>query len=495
MPSHHIAPVRHTTDQLSAAIPRFNHAALRLRYATSSPPGAPGRLQAPGSGPYGRMSLQRADSTDSDSNITDEWQSALAHDPIEDVDPDARSSHEPPRSAATARRCGCLICLAAVAYALVASTPYRDRIDHYLPAAPSLPPCGPRSQQRRPNGMAHGPTAQRPSQSSCNRLVQDASAAFHAILSWMGGKLGALGTGTVVCGLLAQGALGHVGQRICACLLDSTTAQRCLRFCQLFTRTVDDANLAADAADQLARPLLHSAHADHPGVADTAATSAPTTPRSPASTTVPPPSEGPPTAASSHVGAPTDLPDLVVQPSPRPISDDEGTDPHTRRLAEAREHEEDDNSDTQPPRQRARHQPPDAPQASSGPGDGAPSLWRPTRNTQHSIQRDTAVPPTPPHLLTLINRTGFAVDDRATTPQDIADALKLTGHHTYDYDPTLLALEPWTEIMGRPPDRITWVLEDSGGPSGDTVFPHLTWDLRAPSTPNPTIFWHGTRGD
>ena len=286
---HQAAAPRQAAAHSPTETSTFNHAALRLRYATSIQPRAPGRLQAPGGGPYGRMITQRANSTDSDSNITDEWQSALANDPIEDVDPEARGSHEPPRSAATARRCGCFICLAAVAYALVVSTPYRDHIDRYLPAAPSLPRCGPRSQQRRPNGTADGPTAPHLGQSSCRMLVHDASAAFHAIMSWMGGKLGALGTGTVVCGLLAQGALGHVGQRICACLLDSTTAQRCLRFCQLFNRTVDDANLAADAADQLARPLLHPAHSDHSGVVDSAVTSAPTTPRSPASTTVPPP--------------------------------------------------------------------------------------------------------------------------------------------------------------------------------------------------------------
>ena len=164
------------------------------------------------------------------------------------------------------------------------------------------------------------------------------------------------------------------------------------------------------------------------------------------------------------------------------------------RLVEAREHDEEDAQDDQPPRQRARRHPPDAPQEPSGPGDGTPSLWRPTRNNQNTIQRDPAVPATPSRLLTLINRTGFAVDDRAT-PEAITEALRLNGHHTYKYDPTLLALEPWTEIMGRPPDRLTWVLEDSGGPSGDTVFPYLTWDLRAPSAASPTIFWHGTRGD
>ena len=296
------------------------------------------------------MSMQRANSTDSDSNITDEWQSALANDPIEDVEPEARGPHAPPRSAATARRCGCFICLAAIAYALAVATPYRDHIDRYLPA----PRCGPSSQQRRPNGTADAPTTPHLGQASCRMLVHDASVAFHAIMSWMSSKLGALGTGTVACGLLAQGALGHVGQRICAYLLDSPTAQRCLRFCQLFNRTVDDANLAAEAADQLARPLLHPAHLDHSGAVDSVVTSAPTTPRSPASTTVPLPSEGPPTAASSHVSAPTDPSGLVVQPSPRPASDDEGMEPHASRLAEAREHDDNDNSDPHPPRQRAR---------------------------------------------------------------------------------------------------------------------------------------------
>ena len=49
--------------------------------------------------------------------------------------------------------------------------------------------------------------------------------------------------------------------------------------------------------------------------------------------------------------------------------------------------------------------------------------------------------------------------------------------------------------MGRFPDRLTWVLEDSGGASGDTVFPYLTWGLRTSIAANPRVFWHGTRGD
>eukprot|EP00959_Pyramimonas_sp_CCMP1952_P411375 8620355-Pyramimonas_sp.AAC.1 len=49
--------------------------------------------------------------------------------------------------------------------------------------------------------------------------------------------------------------------------------------------------------------------------------------------------------------------------------------------------------------------------------------------------------------------------------------------------------------MQRPPNRLTWVLEDSGGNSGETIFPYLTSDLRQPTTDTPTVFWHGTRGD
>eukprot|EP00959_Pyramimonas_sp_CCMP1952_P203647 4258350-Pyramimonas_sp.AAC.1 len=52
--------------------------------------------------------------------------------------------------------------------------------------------------------------------------------------------------------------------------------------------------------------------------------------------------------------------------------------------------------------------------------------------------------------------------------------------------------------MQRPPNRLTWVMEDSGGNSGETIFPifpYLTWDLRETTTDTPTVFWHGTRGD
>ena len=88
-----------------------------------------------------------------------------------------------------------------------------------------------------------------------------------------------------------------------------------------------------------------------------------------------------------------------------------------------------------------------------------------------------------------------SVVDAYATPEAITEALKLNGHPKYAYDPTLRLLEPWTQIMGKFPDRLTWVLEDSGGASGDTVFPYLTWDLRTSVAANPTVFWHGTRGD
>ena len=68
------------------------------------------------------------------------------------------------------------------------------------------------------------------------------------VMQWASGKLGALATGGMVVGLLlvgakllAQGAVGHVGARICACVLDSPTALWCLRCCQPIRSPRDEA--------------------------------------------------------------------------------------------------------------------------------------------------------------------------------------------------------------------------------------------------------------
>ncbi|MCP4448671.1 MAG: hypothetical protein GY811_25535, partial [Myxococcales bacterium] len=152
-------------------------------------------------------------------------------------------------------------------------------------------------------------------------------------------------------------------------------------------------------------------------------------------------------------------------------------------------------ADTQPPRRRARYASPDRPQAPSGPGMPYTALKPPTRNLRNTIQRDPAVPVPPKSILNALYQNGFALGNSGVSTEDIKDALRLHDHPRFTHDPTLQALGPWTDIMQRPPNRLTWVLEDSGGNSGETIFPYLTWDLRQPTTDAPTVFWHGTRGD
>ena len=52
-----------------------------------------------------------------------------------------------------------------------------------------------------------------------------------------------------------------------------------------------------------------------------------------------------------------------------------------------------------------------------------------------------------------------------------------------------------SDLLGARPTRLTWVLEDSGGRSGETVFPYLTWEVAEPVTDNPVRYWQGCRPD
>ena len=246
----------------------FNHAALRLRYLATTSATAPGRLQTPGGTNLPRNLVRRANSTDSNSSVVDHWQAGLDHDPIEDPDPDASGSHEPPHSAAATRRCGCLICLIVVTYAVMAAIPYQDQIDGYLPT-PSRDPSY-RQRRRREAATPGSPSATQPRRTiaydalpalwgalkwTAAKLGDMASGGASAIgsglwhvMQWASGKLGALATGGMVVGLLlvgakllAQGAVGHVGARICACVLDSPTALWCLRCCQPIRSPRDEA--------------------------------------------------------------------------------------------------------------------------------------------------------------------------------------------------------------------------------------------------------------
>ena len=105
-----------------------------------------------------------------------------------------------------------------------------------------------------------------------------------------------------------------------------------------------------------------------------------------------------------------------------------------------------------------------------------------------------ALSPMPPgHVHATLQQQDWAVDTPLASRDAFYDALKIQGHPDHDYDPSIGLYDVLTDVMRRPPDRLTWVRESVNNRTAD--LPWLTWDVAAASRADVATLWHGCRAD